>query len=793
MEYKNDRKYAIYSRKSKFTGKGESIENQIELCKNHIRLHHPEITDNDIIVYEDEGFSGGNTNRPQFKKMMKDVKSKKIKSVVCYRLDRISRNVGDFAKLKDEFDYYDVEFVSIRDDFDTSTPSGRAMMMMVSVFAQLERETTAERIRDNMHELAKTGRWLGGITPTGYKSQKIVQSVTIDGKERTAYKLDIVESESEIIRVIFKKFLETNSLTKTDSYLLVNHIMTKNGREFSRYTIKGILQNPVYMCADEEAWTFFNEQNVEIYSDKSDFDGKHGVIAYNKTNQKPGRATRLNEMSEWIVSVGKHKPIISSHDWIMAQNNLWQNKSKSFHKPKSNVALLSGLLRCANCGDFMRPKLTGRTTKNGDRLYVYMCQTKERSRRKLCGIKDLYGNDLDELVCNKIKEIASDGSEYIEGLKKYDATLSKSKASYEAKLKKLNTQLKKVKEQISNLVQIMASNPNPNIVSHISEQIDELDKQEKQLSEKVENLKSLIASSTHTNEQLANIKELVKSFGKTFDNMNIEQKRMALRSLIRKITWDGENVHIIIFGDREADVEDESIDSETCGSEGGFDEFTVESVSPQCEDGKYYTHITDFFAEKSSNTEHIFGFYHTIYRLNDHFKIMAKREDDNTIILPYYMSTIQFVFTRQIRYTHKFNVEVTDIKQLHTIGERLRFLRYKNNLLQTDVAAVLGIHPSSYINYESENKPQYSNNVLIKLAEFYKVDIEDIMDDYQIFLYRGQGRQIKLLREATGMNRAAFEKELGFPKGILKEWESERQVISRKSYNKLKKSMTDIE
>ena len=406
MEYKNDRKYAIYSRKSKFTGKGESIENQIELCKNHIRLHHPEITDNDIIVYEDEGFSGGNTNRPQFKKMMKDVKSKKIKSVVCYRLDRISRNVGDFAKLKDEFDYYDVEFVSIRDDFDTSTPSGRAMMMMVSVFAQLERETTAERIRDNMHELAKTGRWLGGITPTGYKSQKIVQSVTIDGKERTAYKLDIVESESEIIRVIFKKFLETNSLTKTDSYLLVNHIMTKNGREFSRYTIKGILQNPVYMCADEEAWTFFNEQNVEIYSDKSDFDGKHGVIAYNKTNQKPGRATRLNEMSEWIVSVGKHKPIISSHDWIMAQNNLWQNKSKSFHKPKSNVALLSGLLRCANCGDFMRPKLTGRTTKNGDRLYVYMCQTKERSRRKLCGIKDLYGNDLDELVCNKIKEIA---------------------------------------------------------------------------------------------------------------------------------------------------------------------------------------------------------------------------------------------------------------------------------------------------------------------------------------------------------------------------------------------------
>ena len=74
---------------------------------------------------------------------MKQIRANQIGAVVCYRLDRISRNVGDFAKLKDEFDYYNVEFTSIRDDFDTTSPSGRAMMMMVSVFAQLERETTA--------------------------------------------------------------------------------------------------------------------------------------------------------------------------------------------------------------------------------------------------------------------------------------------------------------------------------------------------------------------------------------------------------------------------------------------------------------------------------------------------------------------------------------------------------------------------------------------------------------------------------------------------------------------------
>ena len=163
-------------------------------------------------------------------------------------------------------DSYNVEFTSIRDDFDTTSPSGRAMMMMVSVFAQLERETTAERIRDNMHELAKSGRWLGGTTPTGYKSTQIVGSVTVDGKERKAYKLDIIKEEAEIIKLIFSKFLETNSLTKTDTYLLQNNVTTKNGKNFTRFSIRSILQNPVYMIADQNAWAYFDSLGVETVS-----------------------------------------------------------------------------------------------------------------------------------------------------------------------------------------------------------------------------------------------------------------------------------------------------------------------------------------------------------------------------------------------------------------------------------------------------------------------------------------------------------------------------------------------
>ena len=116
-------KIAIYSRKSKYTGKGESIGNQIELAKEYIRLHYPDVSiERDIYIYEDEGFSGGTLDRPEFKKMMQDAKNKQFNVLVCYRLDRISRNIADFSGLINELSYLNISFVSIREQFDGSSP-----------------------------------------------------------------------------------------------------------------------------------------------------------------------------------------------------------------------------------------------------------------------------------------------------------------------------------------------------------------------------------------------------------------------------------------------------------------------------------------------------------------------------------------------------------------------------------------------------------------------------------------------------------------------------------------------
>ena len=238
--------YVIYSRKSKFTGKGESVENQIEMCRNFIAMHYGDQAAKQALVYEDEGFSGGNLERPQFKQMMKDSHKKTFKAIVVYRLDRISRNIGDFAGLIEDRGDRGIDFISNKEQFDTGSPMGRAMMYIASVFSQLERETIAERIRDNMHELAKTGRWLGGNTPTGYTSESVTK-VTVDGKTKSAYKLTQVPEEIQLVELIFDKFLETGSLTKTDQYLLEGGYRTKQDHEFTRFAIKGILTNPVYM------------------------------------------------------------------------------------------------------------------------------------------------------------------------------------------------------------------------------------------------------------------------------------------------------------------------------------------------------------------------------------------------------------------------------------------------------------------------------------------------------------------------------------------------------------------
>ena len=132
---------AIYVRKSIKTGKGESIKSQIDMCRQY--ANDRDIVVDNSFIYYDEGYSGKDFNRPQFKQMLNDLNKNNFNILLCYRLDRISRNVSDFSSVLDTLQEYKVDFISIKEQFDTSTPMGRAMIYIASVFAQPERETIA--------------------------------------------------------------------------------------------------------------------------------------------------------------------------------------------------------------------------------------------------------------------------------------------------------------------------------------------------------------------------------------------------------------------------------------------------------------------------------------------------------------------------------------------------------------------------------------------------------------------------------------------------------------------------
>lgn len=548
------RKVAIYSRKSKFTGKGESIESQIDMCRTYLKLHFPEIKDEDILVYEDEGYSGGNTNRPQFQKMLKECRSNNISRIICYKLDRISRSVGDFIKLTEELEKLHIEFVSINDNYETHTSTGRAMLAMTMVFAQLERETIAERIRDNMLFLAKDGRWLGGNTPTGYKSTETVGSIKLDGKTRKARMLEIVDEEADIVKLIFSKFLEYKSLTKVETYMIQHDILTKKNISFSRFAIKNILKNPVYMIADEQAWNYFTAADVEIYSEREQFDGIHGMMVYNKTSQRTGKSNTFNNINDWIIAVGKHKGLIKGYDWVEVQKLLEQNRSKSYRKPKSNVALLSGLLFCGNCGSFMRPKLTQRRNKDGELIYDYLCELKEKSKSQKCDMKRPNGNELDKLVCMEVKRLAEESSDFMKNLRKGLRSFDYNDESYQEKLKELRKSKAKYDTQIKKLLQSLLETEGTAAHDYIINQINETDSRIQSIDKQIQEYVELANSHSSSDENFEILADMMSKTAGTIDSMTVEEKRTALRNIIHKVIWDGDKIHIYFFGCEEDEI-----------------------------------------------------------------------------------------------------------------------------------------------------------------------------------------------------------------------------------------------
>lgn len=541
-------KHIIYGRKSKFTGKGESVENQVDLCKNDIILHNPNVTDDDILVFMDEGFTGANLNRPAFQEMMNYIKKHGAIDLRCYRLDRISRNVGDFCNLIKELQNYDVPFISIKEKFDTSTSMGNAMMMISSVFAQLERDTIAERIRDNMMELAKTGRWLGGTTPLGYKSEEI-NKINYDGKKKKLFKLVEVPLEKSEVVLLKNKYKEIKSQTGLETYTIKNNLKTRLGKRFTRWSIVNILSNPVYSAADKDSFDYFTKKGAIVVGERKDYNGKYGLMVYNKTNQLKKKGAESNPITEWIVAIGKHNPFWSGKEFVEVQELLELGAKKRFRKPTVNNALLSGIIRCEYCGNFMRPKLY-KENKDGTRNFAYMCELKDKSRKTRCQCKNINGIEVDKKVMEVLKKITAKNSSYLKKIQCLANGTGEHLTKEENEYYALNAEIKKNEKEIELLIDRLKIVP-VDIVPEIAKEIQKLKAANNQITERIKELNVDTLSLIKNQDDAKLVMEVIENNIIDFSSLDLVQKRSLVKLFISSVYSDGKNIRVKLTGSKE--------------------------------------------------------------------------------------------------------------------------------------------------------------------------------------------------------------------------------------------------
>lgn len=329
----NERYIAIYARQSVDREQSVSIETQIEFCKR-------EVLDEPFKIYTDKGYSGKNTNRPGFIQMCEDIRNMKIKKVVVYRLDRISRSVLDFSEMIQEFQKYKVDFSSTMEKFDTNSPIGNAMLMIIMVFAQLERETIQQRVIDAYASRSKKGFFMGGPAPFGFR----LDTKEIDGVKIRCFVED--PKESTVIRQIFQLYSNPNtSLNDVAKQLASNHVKSRRGADFTSARCRDVILNTVYARCNLEIYSFLLSQNVEVINDRSEFIGTNGGYLYSAN----GTGKRSSSMAGQMFVLAPHEGLIDADTWIRCRTKCLNNRAVA--KPvKAKRTWLAGKVKCGYCG-----------------------------------------------------------------------------------------------------------------------------------------------------------------------------------------------------------------------------------------------------------------------------------------------------------------------------------------------------------------------------------------------------------------------------------------------------------
>lgn len=480
---------AIYARQSVDKADSLSIRGQIDLCRQK--------AGKEAQIYQDKGYSGKNTNRPAFQRMMEDVERGQIRKIIVYRLDRFSRSIADFGRLWEVLKRHDVEFVSINETFDTSTPMGRAMLNIIMVFAQLERETTAERVRDNYYQRAKLGAWPGGPAPYGFDIGKL------PGPDGNLLPGLLPNEQAPVVERIFQDYaMEGASLGSVARALNADGIPAPKRTVWDNVSLSRLLHSPLYVMADEDVYLYYQGKGLDFANRLEEFDGLHAGMVVGKRDRSAGK---YQDLKEQHFSLSIHYGLIPSALWLQCQYKLDANRQMG-GAGRGKHTWLSGLLKCGCCGYSVK------VNRDKDKYYL-VCSG--RSNLGLCDASirvDL--RELEACVEAELEELLAECPDT-------EAGPAEDREAAQA--------LAQIDQKIERLISALAESSDLTM-PYINRTIEKLEKQREELLERQNKLHKA---------------PRVKPDRLRFGPLTFEQKKLVAAQFIEEIRLSGEKAEVI--------------------------------------------------------------------------------------------------------------------------------------------------------------------------------------------------------------------------------------------------------
>lgn len=501
---------AIYARQSIDKVDSISIDSQIEFCKYETRGAPYQ-------VYKDKGYSGKNTDRPEFQQMLSAIRHGEIKRVICYKLDRISRSILDFATLMEEFQKYDVEFVSCTEKFDTSSPMGRAMLNICIVFAQLERETIQQRVFDAYHSRNKRGFFMGGKVPFGFKLEPYV----LEGKKTSRY--TVIEEEVKILEFMYSIYeyplASLGDVVKALMDAGIKHPRKEDGK-WTRTHIGRMLHNPAYVKADLDVYNFFKDNGVIIHNGPEDFIGTNGCYLYSEK----GRTHPNYRLEGHHLVLAPHKGIVPSDIWLRCRKKQ-KHAGERVRQNKIKNTWLAGKIKCAKCGYAL---VVRQTVKKSGKVFRYIiCSAANETNKKCDGVHGLKADPIESIILNEI-------------LKKLEmfSSLSAPQDNH------IDPEISELKLKIANLDQEIdktaakAMEATGALLKYLSSKMDELDLEKTSYISRLKELENKVEDSK---ESVAQVKDCFTRW----DQLTLDDKIIVVDQIVDKIRLSETEMSII--------------------------------------------------------------------------------------------------------------------------------------------------------------------------------------------------------------------------------------------------------